>query len=628
MSSLRTLGAMCGLALLGVALGASPAQAAAVVNGKLKASSSKEIELAPKKKGYIGPEYAVDGLLTKGWAEGEPGYGEGSWLEVDLGQTIEIGEVNLWPGNLSEGKKSFREYSRPRKIKVTISGGAAPIEKEFVLEDHIQRLDYTLDKPVQGRVVRVDILEVYEGFVFSDLYIAEVAVNFRHSRSELEPLIQWLDTPPALKAAEAHEQAIKDAFRKIMESEFGDSDALNFIMDQAGDGATYVRDQVPKVVDVGFRAAAIRPDKTALDALRKLKDANGIPAIEMAQLRSWGKASEELAEIVEIFYAYQDLIGGPDRNVPYWGKSGWELGAIQSFGEPVPVEANANGDIYVADIGNNRVQRFAYDGRADRQWGPEPDITDVWFDRGRTWYVSGARPGTEPGQFTNPLDVELLPVGDGEGFAVLDASKRVQVYDAEGRLTIGWPVKSKSQLDPGVGGEGYLAWVPKRRLLYVFLGDEAIAYTLAAEEVARWKIEDGTPNAVEVTKKGKLYLVFGTDVVLYDLDGFRHGVIWGTDQLGLGFEDLDITLDEDKKIWIVTDQGWAFKWKNQRKLEYKVRFSSISLESPRIAVQEDILYCVDRDRIIRLDAAQARIDAEEAAEEKAASAPAPSLDDE
>lgn len=614
MSSSRILSALCTLALL-----CAPAAAQGAIAGKLKASSVKVDETDKKLK--YGPELAVDGLLTRGWAEGADGYGEGSWLEIDLGQTIEIKEVNLWPGNLSEGKKSFREYSRPRKVKLTITGTGAPVEKEIVLEDRIQRLDYELEAPVAGRVVRVDVIEVYEGFVFSDLYIAELAVNFRRSRSELEPLIAWLDTPPAQKAATAHEEAIKEAFRKITESEFGDSEAMDFIMDQAGDGATYVREQVPKVVDVGFRAAAIRPDKTALDALRKLKDANGIPAIEMAQLRSYGKSSEELAEIVEIFYAYQELIGGPDRNVPYWGQTGWELGAIQSFGEPVPIEANANGDIYIADIGNSRVQRFAFDGRADRQWGPEPDITNQWFDRGRTWYVSGARPGTAPGEFTNPLDVELLPVGEGEGFAVLDVTMRVQIYDAEGRLAIGWPVKSSSQLDPGVGGEGYLAWVPKKRLLYVFLGNEAIAYTLGAEEVARWKIEDGTPNAVEVSKKGKLYLAFGSEIVQYDLDGFRHGVIWGPEQLGLGFEDLDITMDEDQRIWIVTDQGWAFKWKNPRKLEYKVRFSDISLVRPRIAVQEDILYCVDRDRIIRLDAAQAKIDAEEAAEEAAAQQP-------
>ena len=152
---------------------------------------------------------------------------------------------------------------------------------------------------------------------------------------------------------------------------------------------------------------------------------------------------------------------------------------------------------------------------------------------------------------------------------------------------------------------GYLAWVPKKQRLYVVLGNEMIAYTLDAQEVGRWGIEDGTPNAMEVAKNGKLYLAFGRDIVMYDVDGFRHGVIWSTDQLGLGYEDLDITIDDQKRIWIVTDQGWAFKYKTPKKLEYKVKMSDLSLVRPRIAAQDDILYCVDRDRIIRLDAMQA-----------------------
>ena len=63
--------------------------------------------------------------------------------------------------------------------------------------------------------------------------------------------------------------------------------------------------------------------------------------------------------------------------------------------------------------------------------------------------------------------------------------------------------------------------------------------------------------------------------------------------------------------------AWAYKFKNHRKLEYAVKFSDVSLVRPRIAVQEDILYCVERDRIIRLDAMQAKLDAEMAAEAEA-----------
>lgn len=558
---------------------------------------------------------AVDGLFKSGWGEGEEGYGEGAWLELDFGKVREVSEINVWPGNLSEGNKSFREYSRPKKVKVTLSGGGEETELELVFLDKIQRFDERLETPVKARKMRIEVVEVYEGFVFSDCFIAEAGINFHSSRAAIEPLLKWLDTPAAAKQGDAHDEKVKASFSAINDAEFGDQEQLEWIMDQAGDGAEYIRKKVPSIVDVGFRAAAIKPDGMAMEALQKLKDANSIPAIEMAQLRSTGNRAKEMQELVEIFYAYQQLVGGPSLNVPFWGETGWTLGQIQSFGEPVPIEATAEGELYIADIGNNRVQMFNYDGNAKRQWGGgEPDITNTWYETGRTWYVSGAAPGDRNNEFQNPLDVELIPMDDDmTGFAVLDASKRVQVFDGEGRPLIGWPVQSSAQLDAGVGGEGYLAWVPGKERLYVVLGDELIAYTLQAEELGRWELEDGTPNGLEVGKNKKLYFVYGREVIKYDLDGFRHGVIWDTEVLGEGFEDMDITIDEDGKLWVVTDQGWVYKMKNERKIDYAVQFSDVSLIQPRIAVQDEILYCVDRDRIIRLDALQAKLDDEEEA---------------
>ena len=585
----------------------------ALAAGRATASSTLTDPVDKKVKYTAGN--AVDGQFKSGWGEGEDGYGEGAWLELDFGKVREVSEINIWPGNLSQGKKSFREYSRPKKVLVTLSGGGEETQVELVFLDKIQRFDQDLDAPVKARKMRIEVVEVYEGFVFSDCFIAEAGINFHDSRDEIQSLIDWLDTPTAIKQGDAHDEKVKAAFSAINAAEFGDQDQLEWIMDQAGDGAEYIRKKVPSVVDVGFRAAAIRPDAVAMDALQKLKDANSIPAIEMAQLRSTGRRSAEMQELVEIFYAYQKLVGGPSLNVPFWGETGWTLGQIQSFGEPTPIEATPEGELYIADIGNNRVQMFNYDGNAKRQWGGgEPDITNVWYETGRTWYVSGAAPGDRNNEFTNPLDVELIPLDDDmTGFAVLDASKRVQIFDGEGRPLIGWPVQADAQLDAGVGGEGYLAWVPGKDHLYVVLGDELIAYTLEAEEIGRWELEDGTPNGLEVGKNKKLYFVYGREVVKYDLDGFRHGVIWDTDVLGEGFEDMDITIDEDGKLWVVTDQGWVYKMKNDRKVDYAVKFSEVSLIHPRIAVQDDILYCVDRDRIIRLDALQAKLDDEEEA---------------
>ena len=45
-----------------------------------------------------------------------------------------------------------------------------------------------------------------------------------------------------------------------------------------------------------------------------------------------------------------------------------------------------------------------------------------------------------------------------------------------------------------------------------------------------------------------------------------------------------------------------------------MRFSNIDLIHPRIGVFENFIYVVDRDRVLRLDAEQARLDAEESEE--------------
>ena len=57
---------------------------------------------------------AFDGLLHTGWAEGEMGDGTGSWLELPLDGLTEVRSVSIWPGNMSLGERSLREFGRPR----------------------------------------------------------------------------------------------------------------------------------------------------------------------------------------------------------------------------------------------------------------------------------------------------------------------------------------------------------------------------------------------------------------------------------------------------------------------------------------------------------------------------------
>jgi len=593
-------------ALLGLGLMTPHAEAA--LNGRVTASSNHTDDEGVRHT----PDRLVDGLLSDSWAEGADGNGEGAWVELDLGRTTELDTVSIWPGNLSKGRQSYKQYSRPRTIRITLSGGGDPVALEYMLEDRMTRLDLALEGSPQARKVRIDVVDVYEGIIYSEMHIAELAVNFGRSGERMEGLIKWLDSSAGLKAEEAHATDMKDLYKAVKAAEFGDLESLRVLMNQAGDGPDFLRKQAKARVDVGYRAAAIRPSETAMSALKKLKDPNAIPAIELAALRSWGRTERELHDLVQIFYAHQELLSARN-NLPYWGAAGWELGALQGFSEPLNVEVDRHGNLYVADIGNNRVQRFSYEGRGELQWGGEPGITDAWFRDGRKFYASGAAPGDGPGQFVNPLDLCLIPGDEGEGFAVLDYEMRVQIYDEQGRLRIGWTVDTDARLDPGVGGEGFIAWVPKKKAVYTVIGQYLVGFTLDGEEILRVELEDGTPNGLEVYK-GKLLMVYGREIVRYDLDGFRWGVVVSDEMLGTGYEDLDLTVDENGKLWIITDKGWAYKLKSYTKLDYKIQLSNVDLVRPRVAVQEDILYASDRDRIIRVDALQAKMDAEAEAE--------------
>jgi hypothetical protein len=481
----------------------------------------------------------------------------------------------------------------------------------------MKRVDLPVD--VTGRKVRIEVVEVFEGFVFADCHLAEVAVNFTEGERAraVEKVEAWRTGKEGVKLQEKHEEEVLAAFKTHREND-DEQEALGFLMAAAGDGPTYLRKKVTSLVPEGYRAAAIVPDPKAMEAIRKLKDPNGIPGLEMAALRAIGKEQKEIREIIEIFYAYQELNSGGRRNIQAWGEKGWEVGALQSFGEPLAVEIDRFGQLYVADTGNKRLQLFSQSGLSERQWGAKPDVSKFWFSGSRTWYAAGAGASDDQGAFMNIVDVELIPGKEADQFVTLDATGRVQVFNEEGQPLIGWTARVDHEMSPKVGGEGYLAWLPKKKVLVVFIGDTATVFTLDSEEVARWEVKDGTPNAVEVGKDGKMYLAFGGDVNQYSHDGFRFGTVIDKSILGQGFEDVDLTMDDEGRFWVLTDTGWVFNFKKPGKLDWKVQISEVPFIRPRFAASQGMVFVTDRDRIVKVDALQAHTDEIEAQKAEAA----------
>ena len=564
-------------------------------------------------KGHFSARNAFDGLLSTSWAEGDRGSGKDSWLELDLGRSTTIDSVSIWPGDLSRGKKSLREYARPERVQIYVDGKA--VGEETRIDEGVRRVDIPVG--TSGRKMRVVVVNAEEGYVFQDLHIAEVAINYvDDDPATRSRLLAWLEGSAGQKAKAAWTQQVEEAYGACKSSDFGDRESFMFLADAVADGAQFLRPMVARYVPEGYRAQALASSKRAQKAVRLLKDPNAVPSLELATTRARGDDAVFMTEQVEIFEAYADLIGGKNFNVGYWGEPGFVLGALQSFGEPLNLEATRFGGIYIADLGNNRIQYFGEDGKPERQWGPAADITNRYFSRTREWYASGAAAGEESGQWVTPIDVDVIPEKETDGFVGIDALGRVQVFDGEGRRLISWTVETRREPRPGVGGEAYVAWNAKTKSLLTIMEDQAVVYNLESEELARWEVEDGTPNAVEVMKNGKLLMAFGREIMMYNMDGFRYGTVIPYEQLDEGFEDMDITRDEQGRIWVLTDTGYVHKFKSIKKKEWSLKVIERPITHPRMAVDKGVVFIVSDDRIERIDAYQLKIDKEAAEKEQ------------
>lgn len=547
---------------------------------------------------------AFDGLLSTAWAENEYGDGAGSWIELNLGSPTDIQSISIWPGKLEGHNRSIRENGRPKKVTITLKGAGEEVVVEQILRDPGEHGPLRVDIDVEGkaRVVRIDFDEAYPGGIFADMYVAEVAINFTKGPvpAAVERARAQLESNAGQQALERNRQEVVSLYEKIRGSDFGDRDALFDLMDRAADGAHFLRRQVSSSVPAGYRISALPPDDVAVEALLKIKDSNAIPAIERAALRTVGSESARYRQYAGVFRAHQALVGGANVMVSPWGQTGFARGALQGLGEPLQLEVDSYGGVWVADVGNNRVQRYSMSGLVEKIWCVgEPLITGEWFQGTRPAYATACQPTDAPLGFRNPVDLTLIPGKYHDTVVVLDAGGKVTVIGAGDAIENHWKLPVTDPIIPGVGGEGYIVHTKKK--LVIIWGNQGFVYSLRGDELGRFSIEDGVPGGAVALKNGKLGLIFGQELVLYNLDGFRYGgVINGA--LGRGFEAWDVSLDEAGKLWAVTDKGTLTKFKKPGKVDFTVQLDAFSLQVPRLDVYDGMAFITHRDAIMKVDA--------------------------
>jgi tripartite motif-containing protein 71 len=141
---------------------------------------------------------------------------------------------------------------------------------------------------------------------------------------------------------------------------------------------------------------------------------------------------------------------------PYSGQSGVTGDGDSQFHQPDDVAVDASGNVYVADTGNHRVQKFDTSGTFLGWWG-KGSLTTGWHasPSGET----GGFVGTGDGEFNQPYNVAVD--GSGNLYVADGLNNRIQKFDSsgiflgwwgKGIVTTGWHLPSSGET--GVSGSG------------------------------------------------------------------------------------------------------------------------------------------------------------------------------
>lgn len=223
--------------------------------------------------------------------------------------------------------------------------------------------------------------------------------------------------------------------------------------------------------------------------------------------------------------------------VAQWGNTGDKPGAYRS---PHGLTVDKDGHILIADTLNHRIQRLSPEGKPLGQWGEQ---------------------GAKPGQFRSPSGIAV----DAEGnmFVADTGNQRIQKLSADGALRAVWgahgsaPGEFRAPVGIAVDYEG---WV------YVADSGNHRIQKLSAEgePIQHWG-EEGTepgqfrnPNGIALDRRGRIYVADTWNNRIQELSAAGEPLFqWGTlvaGQQGQFTDPCGIAVDERHHVY-VADTG-------------------------------------------------------------------------
>ena len=231
-----------------------------------------------------------------------------------------------------------------------------------------------------------------------------------------------------------------------------------------------------------------------------------------------------------------------DFFITKWDSQG---NASGQFSLPHSIDIDLPGNVYVADSGNNRIQKFTSDGQFVTEWGTE---------------------GTDDGQFKILHDVAVSPSGEFVYTIELGNHHRIQKFTSDGRFITKWTYENiggpESYSDPHQIAIDSLGNV----YLPDAAGNKVIKFDGNGKFITNWGIKGTTegqfhkPHGVAIDSADNIYItdMLNSRIQKFDSNG-NFITTWGTEGTNQGqFTEVIPGIDTDYSnddVYVVDKEG-------------------------------------------------------------------------